>query len=141
MPRKCRTVDDRVLQILSTMRTQGMSLVSFLEAYFGSKNHRIKSRVGWFYKHGGFTRVFHDMVQSTKYAGNKGATSASTAEASKTLQGDMLQLVLRVLREEMKAVAKDPRARVDPNKISPIACVDFSFTEMQKLYEEKSPIL
>jgi len=41
----------------------------------------------------------------------------------------------------MRAVAKDPRARVDPGKISLSACVDFTFVEMQQLYQEKCPTL
>jgi len=41
----------------------------------------------------------------------------------------------------MQAVAKDPRSRVDPDKITPIDCAEFSFTEIQTVFEEKSPTL
>jgi len=57
------------------------------------------------------------------------------------IRGDMIRLVLRILREEMGAVAKDPRARIDPGKISPSACADFTFAELQQLYQEKCPTL
>ena len=112
-----------------------------MEAYFASTNHRIKSRVGWFFKHQGLIRVFQAMVRSSKYAANRRATATATAEIADTIKHDILRLVLRIFQHEMQAVAKDPRSRVDPDKITPIDCAEFSFTEIQTVFEEKSPTL
>lgn len=123
------------------MTANGLSVATFMEAYFASSNHRIKSRVGWFFKHMGFTRIFQAMARSSKFTANRRATSSATTEIADIIKDDILRLVLQVLRQELRAVAKDPRSRVDPEKITPIDCADFSFKDIQKLYEEKSPIL
>jgi hypothetical protein len=141
MPRIQISTDRRVLDILDTINAKGMNLGSFLEAYFHSNNHRIKSRVGWFFKQGWMRRVFRAMVKSSKFAANKRATATATAEISDTITEDMVRLVLRILRDEMKAVGKDKRSRVDPAMLTPIACADFDLKEVQRLYEDKAPTL
>jgi len=140
-PRERDTPDTRVLHILSAMKSRGMSVTSFMEAYFASADHRIKSRVGWFFKHQGLIRVFQAMIRSSKYAANRRATATATAEIADTIKHDILRLVLRIFQHEMQAVAKDPRSRVNPDKITPIGCAEFSFTEIQTVFEEKSPTL
>jgi hypothetical protein len=65
------------------------------------------------------------------YAANRRATATATAEIADTIKHDILKLVLRVCRLEMQIMARNPRSRVDPDKIISIDCTVFSFTEIQ----------
>jgi hypothetical protein len=130
-PRERDTPDTRVLHILTAMKSYGMSVTSFTEAYFASTDHLIKSRVGWFFKHQGRICVFQAMIRSSMYAAKRRATATATAEIADTIKHDILQLVLRVCRLEIQTVARNPRSRVDPDKIISIDCAVFSFTEIQ----------
>jgi hypothetical protein len=144
MPRRrtqTSSADDRVLEILNTITAKGMNLASFLEAYFDSSNHRIKSRVGMFFQMGGMRRVFHAMMQSSKFGANRRSTATATAEIATSINEDMVRLVLRILRHEMKSLSQDERSRIDPTSITPLACADFNFKDIQQLYEEKAPTL
>jgi hypothetical protein len=142
MPRRrthTSSIDDRVLDILETIKANGMNLISFVEAYFQSSNRRIRVRVGMFFQMGGMRRVFH----AIKHGASRRSTAADTAEAqaAEIFNDDMVRLVLRILRREMKSLSQDTRSRIDPLSITPVACADFNFQDIQQLYHDKAPTL
>lgn len=52
--------------MVSAMNVHCMPVASFLEAYFASCYHRIKSKVGCFFKHAGSKSIFPSVVRSSK---------------------------------------------------------------------------
>jgi hypothetical protein len=141
-PRRARqSDDDKVFGILQQISQYRWTLGSFIEKFMASKDHRLLTRAGSFFQGGGMATVFGAMLAHSKYALNRRFTAARSAELHNDFGPYFQQILVRMFRYELKAVAQDPMMNISPADISPQACEDFHFQDYEKMYLEKAPVL
>jgi hypothetical protein len=141
-PRRARqTDDDKVFGILQQISQYRWTLGSFIEKFMASKDHRLLSRAGRFFQGGGMAMVFGAMLGHSKYALNRRFTATRSAELHNDFGPYFQQVLVRMFRYELKAVAEHPMMHISPADISPEACGEFHFQDYEKMFLEKAPVL
>jgi hypothetical protein len=134
-------MDHKIKVILDFMRQQGISVITFIEAYFASEIRPVQTSRGTFYRDGGIARALKVMIQKSPYGPTKWQTKARTCALYDELGTYFHGIFNRMLRMEALAVAKDPLMRMTPADVSPESCQEFSFKQYEELYLKKAPIL
>jgi hypothetical protein len=141
-PRRARqTDDDKVFAILQQISQHKWTLGSFFEKFMASKDHRLLTRAGSFFKGGGMAAVFGAMLGHPKYALNRRFTAARAAELHNDFGPYFQQILVRMFRYELKAVGQDPMMHISPSDMSPQSCEDFHFQDYESMYLKNAPVL
>jgi len=133
-------MDNKIQDVLESLRRNRLSVCSFLEAFFSSGSNSAKISCGMFYKDGGMARVLKEMIENSEYALKHRQTTARNRQLYEDFGSYFNNIIIRMLRLEVVAVGKDPMMHLKPEDVSPKMCEEFSFEQYEKLYLAKAPI-
>jgi len=134
------TMDNKIKDVLESLRRNRLSVCSFLEAFFSSGSNSAKISHGMFYKDGGMARVLKAMLENSEYALKHRQTTVRNRQLYEDFGPYFNNIIIRMLRLEVVTVGKDPMMHLKPEDVSPKMCEEFSFKQYEKLYLAKAPI-
>ena len=128
------------------MKQEGFpTLLPLLEALWDSKNHRLQSRVGYFYSQGGFQSLVGRVIQHSRFAPDRRSTQGDTESLAETQIGkDITHLLLRIIRREFQNLREDQESRPLQMRACDMTAEvvsQFSFKERETFYLDNAPIL
>ena len=134
------TMDNKIKDVLESLRLNRLSVCSFLEAFLISGSNSAKISCGMYYKDGGMARVLKAMLENSEYTLKHRQTTVRNCQLYEDFGPYFNNIIIHMLHLEVVTVAKDPIMHLKPEDVSPKMCKEFSFEQYEKLYLAKAPI-